>query len=222
MNGARNVKFFWPAPMGPGEGSKGQISFNFNYKVNFKDFYSKLCVCSHKWKIQNISDGVFILLPGSSPRGGTLGYLGAKIKFRPAVCPLCYLLLNHWTKFNQIWCVSYSHECGVQRQIFFGPSPWALGRGQKVKYHLISITKSISKIFIPNFVCVLTNERYKTYQTGFLFCPLGRAPSTACSSLPLKSHGLQTWAHKKGADQPSHLHSLISTVVICYLESMRA
>ena len=26
---------------------------------------------------------------------------------------------------------------------------------------------SISKIFIPNFVCVLTNERYKTYQTGF-------------------------------------------------------
>ena len=29
---------------------------------------------------------------------------------------------------------------------------------------------SISKIFIPNFVCVLTNERYKTYQTGFVFC----------------------------------------------------
>ena len=46
-------------------------------------------------------------------------------------------------------------------------------RGQKVKYHLI--TKSISKIFIPNFVCVLTNERYKTYQTGFLICHLGHA-----------------------------------------------
>ena len=57
---------------------------------------------------------------------------------------------------------------------FFWPRP--LGRGQKVKYHLISITKSISKIFIPNFVCVLTNERYKTYQTGFSFCPLGHAP----------------------------------------------
>ena len=28
---------------------------------------------------------------------------------------------------------------------------------------------SISKIFILNFVCVLTNERYKTHQTGFLF-----------------------------------------------------
>ena len=35
---------------------------------------------------------------------------------------------------------------------------------------------SISKIFIPNFVCVLTNERYETYQMGFSFCPLGHAP----------------------------------------------
>ena len=59
---------------------------------------------------------------------------------------------------------------------FLAPPPGALGRGQKVKYHLISITKSISKIFIPNFVCVLTNERYKTYQTGFLCGRLGHAP----------------------------------------------
>ena len=63
--------------------------------------------------------------------------------------------------------------CSVKN--FLAPSPGALGRGQKVKYHLISITKSISKIFIPNFVCVLTNERYKTYQTGFLICRLGHA-----------------------------------------------
>ena len=55
------------------------------------------------------------------------------------------------------------------------PPPGALGRGQKVKYHLFSITKSISKIFIPNFVCVLINKRYKTYLTGFLFCCLGHA-----------------------------------------------
>ena len=59
---------------------------------------------------------------------------------------------------------------------FLAPPPGALGRGQKVKYHLISITKSISKIFIPNFVCVLTNVGYKTYQTGFSFCRLGHAP----------------------------------------------
>ena len=64
--------------------------------------------------------------------------------------------------------------CNVK--LFLAPPPGALGRGQKVKYHLFSITKSISKIFIPNFVCVLTNERYKTYQTGFSFCHLGHAP----------------------------------------------
>ena len=58
---------------------------------------------------------------------------------------------------------------------FLAPHPGALGRGQKVKYHLISITKSISKILITNLVCVLTNERYETYQTGFLFCRLGHA-----------------------------------------------
>ena len=34
----------------------------------------------------------------------------------------------------------------------------------------------MSKIFIPNFVCFLTNERYKPYLTGFLFCCLGHAP----------------------------------------------
>ena len=52
---------------------------------------------------------------------------------------------------------------GACNVIFFGPAPLALGRGQKVKYHYISITTSISKIFIPNFVCVLANERYKTH-----------------------------------------------------------
>ena len=58
---------------------------------------------------------------------------------------------------------------------FFAPPPGALGKGQIVIYHLISITKSVSKMFIRNFVCVLTNERNKTYQTGFLFCCLGHA-----------------------------------------------
>ena len=56
---------------------------------------------------------------------------------------------------------------------FFAPPPGALGRGQKVKYHLISITKSISKIFNPNFVCVLTNEDTKLIRQVFLFCCLG-------------------------------------------------
>ena len=66
---------------------------------------------------------------------------------------------------------------------FFAPPPGALGRGQKVKYHLISITKSISKICVPNFVCVLTNKRYKAYQIGFSFYRLGHAPGVGLWAL---------------------------------------
>ena len=65
---------------------------------------------------------------------------------------------------------------GRATSYFLAPPPGALGKVQRVKYHLISITKSISKIFIPNFVCLLTNERYKTYQTGFSYYHLGHAP----------------------------------------------
>ena len=44
-----------------------------------------------------------------------------------SVRPSRYPLLNHWTKSNQIWCVSCSHKWGVQRHIFFsGEGP----RGQ--------------------------------------------------------------------------------------------
>ena len=52
--------------------SKGQIL------INFKDFYTKLCLCSHKCKIQHISDRIFILSPGSCPRGGLWGAGGAQ------------------------------------------------------------------------------------------------------------------------------------------------
>ena len=66
-------------------------------------------------------------------------------------------------------------------KFFLAQPPWALGRGQNVKYHLISITKS--KIFIPNFACVLTNERYKIYQTRFSFCHLGHASGVGLGAL---------------------------------------
>ena len=191
--GVQRQTFFGPAPWGPGEGSKGQISFNFNYKVNFKVIYTKLCVCTHKRKIQNISDGIFILTPGSCPEDGTWGRLGAKIKFRVAVCPLCYLLQNHWTKFNQIWCAStlINEACNG----IFLPRP--LGPWGGVKSQM-SFTKSISKVFIPNFVCVLTNERYKTYQTEFSFFCLGHAPGLgfwgAGGAQVVKNYFFQTWS----------------------------
>ena len=144
IHGARNVKiFFGPAPWGPGEGSKGQISFNFNYKVNFKDFYSKLCVCSHKWKIQNISDGIFILAPGSCPRGGTLGHWG---------CPGVKKI------FFQTWSCGISNWQGWQAEqnasniFILGSNWWPWGEVKRSNV----INMSISKIFIPNSLCVFS------------------------------------------------------------------
>ena len=86
----------------------------------------------------------------------------------------------------------------MQSHFFLALPPWALRRAQKFKYQLISITKSISKIFIPNFVCVLTNERYKTYQTGFSLCSLGHALGvglwgTGGSQVVKKK--IQTWSY---------------------------
>ena len=52
-------------------------------------------------------------------------------------------------------------------------SPWGqtddLGVRSKGQISINSITKSISKIFIQNFVCILTSKRYDTYRTEFLF-----------------------------------------------------
>ena len=58
-------------------------------------------------------------------------------------------------------------------QFSLSSPPGALGRGQKVKYHLISIIKSILSIFKPNFVCLFTNERYKKYHTAVSISGVG-------------------------------------------------
>ena len=69
--------FLAPTHWGPGEGSTCQMTFNFNYKVNFKDVYNKRCVCSHKWKIQSKKvSKKHIRWDWSCPRGGTLGRWG--------------------------------------------------------------------------------------------------------------------------------------------------
>ena len=58
--------------------------------------------------------------------------------------------------------------------IFGSPPPGALGPKGQISLNLNQ--RSISKIFKPNFVYLLTNERYKTYQMGFSFGRLGHGP----------------------------------------------
>ena len=59
--------------------------------------------------------------------------------------------------------------------IFWVPAPWGPGKGPKGQMSLNLNYKVISKIFKPNFVYLLTNDRYITYQTGFSFGLLGHA-----------------------------------------------
>ena len=164
--GAQRKIFLAPPPGALGRGQKVKYHLISITKSISKIFIPNfVCVLTNE-RYKTYQTFFFILSPGSCPRVGTWGYLGAKIKFQPAVYPLCYLLLDHWTKFNQIWCVSYSHEWGAQRKKkIWAPPPGSLGRGQKVKYHSISITKSISR-FLFQTLCDFSQMKVTKHIRG--------------------------------------------------------
>ena len=66
-------------------------------------------------------------------------------------------------------------NCTCTAAIFFGPRHWGLGEGPKGQISLNINYKVNSKIFKLNSVYLLTNKRYITYLTGFLFGRLGHA-----------------------------------------------
>ena len=65
--------------------------------------------------------------------------------------------------------------------MFLPPGPSGPGEASNGQISLNFNYRVNFKDFIPNFECVLTNERYKTYQTGFSFCRLGHAPGVGLS-----------------------------------------
>ena len=91
MNGTCTGAFFWaPTPRGLWEGPKGQISFNLNYKVNFKDFKLNFVYLLTNERYITYHTG-FYLAAWVKPRGGTWGYHGG-------------IGVNSFPKFNQILC----------------------------------------------------------------------------------------------------------------------
>ena len=60
-------------------------------------------------------------------------------------------------------------------KVFLALPPGALGRGQIFQISLNFNNKVNLKDSFTKPWCVLTNERYKTYQTGFSFCRLSHA-----------------------------------------------
>ena len=125
----------------------GQTILNFGYYVNFKDFYTKFCVCSHTNERYKTYQMGFLFCRLSHARWvglwGTGGTQGVE-QF-----------------FFQTWSCSISNQRGWRAEqnasnIFILGSNW-WPWGEVKRSNIIKL--SISKIFIPNFVCVLTNKR---------------------------------------------------------------
>ena len=163
------------APQGPGEGSKGRILFNYNYKVNFKDFFPNfVCVLTNeRYKIYQ-TGCLFCRL------GHALG-VGLGVLRGQNLIPSCCLsvMLYSPKPFGEI---QLNLVCGLLPRtgrataIFFCPALWGPGEWSKGQISFNFNYKVNFKDFIPNFVYVLTNERYQTYQTGLSFCILRHAP----------------------------------------------
>ena len=77
------------------------------------------------------------------------------------VRPSHHLLLNHLTKFNQIWCVNCSHDLGVigacNGLLFWPRPPPPLGRGQKVIIKLP--LQSQFQRFLNQTLCIISQMK---------------------------------------------------------------
>ena len=156
MNGAcSGIFFFGRAPCGPGEGPKGQISLNFNYKVNMKDFFilNFVCVLTNE-RYKTYQTGFSFCRLGNV-LGVGLGYLRVQNSIPSgglSVMPKGLDQIQPNLVCELLTCL----ERATANK--FVPRPLGPLGGVKRKYHLISITRSISNIFIPNFVCVFKNK----------------------------------------------------------------
>ena len=90
--------------------------------------------------------------------------------------PSRYLLLNHWTKSNQIWCVCCSHVWGVQQHFFLAPPPGEGPKGQillNIKFQL----QSQFQIFLNQTLCVYSQIKYiKHIRPDFHLAAWGHDP----------------------------------------------
>ena len=79
-------------------------------------------------------------------------------------------------KFNQIWCVSYLHGWHMQQNNFLGPHPLGPWGGAKRSNIIKSQSQSQFKRFLNQTLCVFSQMKDITYQTGYSFRCLGHAP----------------------------------------------
>ena len=114
----------WVMPQGWDFSGQGVKRSNFSNPVNFKDFYTKLFVCSHKLKIENILNRIFILLPGLCR---AFDHLILGPKFGPIPNAKKYVFPQCQTKKSQIDRIFFF--------FFFGGG----GGGSPSLFHIIQI-----------------------------------------------------------------------------------
>ena len=166
--GRATAHFFGPAPWGPGERPKGQLSLNiikFQLQSNkvaksISKFFQPNFVCLLTRIRQDFHLAAWVM-PQGWDLGVPRGFWGRQ--------------KNFLHKFNQIWCGSYLHEWHMHRRHFLGPRPLGPSGGAKKSIIIKSELQSQFQIFKRNFVYLFTNERYIKYQMGLLFGRLGHA-----------------------------------------------
>ena len=109
--------FLSPHPLGPWGGAKRSNIIKSQSQSQFQRFLNQtLCVFSQLKDIKKNQTGFSFRRLGHAPGsglGGTVGVQGGPKTF--------------FSKFNQIWYVSYLHEWYMQLHNFLGPSllgPW--------------------------------------------------------------------------------------------------
>ena len=93
MNGRSTAHFFGLSSLGPRDGPKGQLSFNFNYKVSFKDFKPNfVCLLTnerYKTYQARFSFGRYGHAPGGWAKWANIIYLNYKDNFKDFLTKLC-------------------------------------------------------------------------------------------------------------------------------------
>ena len=150
-----NGQFLWPRPLGPWGGAKRSNIINiikFQSQSQLQRFFNQiLCVFSHMEDIKHIRRDFHLVawvMPQGSDLGVPWGVWGSIFFFEILPDLVCELLT----------CMAHAPAP------FFGsPPPWGLGKGPKGQISLNLNYKVNFKGFKPNFVYLLTNEKYITY-----------------------------------------------------------
>ena len=141
--------FFFLAPP-PGEGPKGQISLNiikFQLQSQFQRFFNQtLCVFSHMKDIKHIRRDFHLVAWVMSQRSDLRVPWGV------------WGVIFFFSKFNQIWCVSYLHEWHMHRHHFLGPHPLGPWGGAK-RSNIISELQSQFQRFLNQTLCIFSQMK---------------------------------------------------------------